>query len=167
MVLYEVIVSLDNLGVPVYKIDPSVRSESVCAEPVRVVDRWPELEDLALLSSEVEEVPEETVYLDNSGLVVKAEVNSVKAVMLWPVFIVVVENPLGLKELEELVEDETVEFDEFEPAVMTVDFSEIDVAERVEGSLEFDVDASLVEMIVDDSVDWKKSEIMLWICQWI
>ena len=91
--------------------------------------------------------------MDNSGLVVKAEVNSVKAVMLSPVFIVVVENPLGLKELEELVEDETVEFDEFEPAVMTVDFSEIDVAERVEGSLEFDVDASLVEMIVDDSVD--------------
>ena len=38
-VLCEVIVSLDNLGVPVYKIDPSVRSESVCAELVRVVDR--------------------------------------------------------------------------------------------------------------------------------
>lgn len=57
----------------------------------------------AALSSQVEEVPEETVDLDNSGLVVKIEVNSVKVFTLLPVFKVVVENPLGLKELEELV----------------------------------------------------------------
>lgn len=60
--------------VPAYTVGPSVRPESA-----RVVGGWPGLEWNALLSSQGEEVKAD---LDNSGLVVKTEVSSVKAVML-------------------------------------------------------------------------------------
>lgn len=62
--------------------------------------------------------------------------------MLLLMFTVVVENPLWLKELEELVVlDETVESDGSEAVVVTVDSTEVDVSEGVEMSLEYDVAA--------------------------
>lgn len=83
IVLPEIPSGLEKSGVPVYTVDPSVRSESVCTDTPGVLDRCPEIEgDVTLLSSQLEEVLEETVGLDTSPPVAKTEVNSVKVVML-------------------------------------------------------------------------------------